>query len=349
MRWDDSPDRSFTANLREMFLGDPRGLPPFLYGVGTWFGPEVKAPTALFIVDEEEVAVEDKFVVGSAGLGQRYPNVGGSRLRRTYPRLMPRYLRPGEDGGLVVGRIADASDRVRERLGNFLGSALVITSGPPEALAKVGSVLFDPVTRGRGTVGAPVIRTDDDGRIVEGFLTAGHAVAGRGAQILQSRRMWPSRRAPLGRVFLHRDPVVPYGMPAPPGFDIAVVDLASGQRPFRAVSSGVAQLPSSPPQPVPVRVRGGFTPDGPGMICASLMAGGHPSRQWKDCWVMVPARSAKDGDSGACVVTTPGRELVGMLVGGAQQGGSSRYGFHYVQDHDSVQRSLLTQAGVRLS
>lgn len=329
VRWEDSPDIRFTADLRTAFLRDQRGLPPFLYGIGSWFGPGVDEPTALFIVDEEEVTVEETF------------GVGGYRLEQ-------RYQLPGEGGPpLVVGRVGGASDRVRERLGDFLGSALVIPSGRPEPLAKVGSVLLDPATGSRGTVGVPVMRTLDDGSAVEGFLTAGHTVAGVGAPIVQSRRSWPSHGAPLGSVFLHRDPVAPAGATPVPGFDIAVVDLDPGQQPLSPVSSTPAQLSSSPPQPVPVRMRGGFTRNGRGMICASLIAGGGPRRQWQDCWLMVPGLAAQ-GDSGGCIITTQGQELLGMLVGGARQGGSSRYAVHYVQDHDSAQQSLLTPAGVRL-
>lgn len=48
------------------------------------------------------------------------------------------------------------------------------------------------------------------------------------------------------------------------------------------------------------------------------------------------------------MITTPGQELIGMLVGGARQGGSSQYAFHYVQDHDSVEQAILTPRGVKL-
>ena len=329
MRWEDSRDAWFTDDLRAAFLRDQQGLPPFLYGIGSWFGPGVNEPTALFIVDEEEVAVEPFFVFDDYALKEQRPW--------------------HEEGGppLAVGRVRETSDRVQERLGGFLDSAMVIPCARPEPMAKVGSVLLDPASGGRGTVGVPVIRTIDDGSSVEGFLTAGHTVSGVGAQVLQSRRTWPSHGAALGRVSLHSDPVAAPGVTPTPGLDIAVVDLDPGQQPLSPVCSGVAQLPSSPPQPEPVRIRGGFTRNGLGMVCAGLMAGGGPRRQWLDCWIMVPGLAAQ-GDSGGCVITTQGQELLGMLVGGARQGGSSRYAFHYVQDHDSAQQSLLTPRGVRL-
>jgi len=329
MRWEGSPDHSITADLRGVFFRGNQGLPPFLYGVGTWFGPGVDEPTALFILDEEEVTVDSPITADNFpyALGEPQQVAGGPPL--------------------IVGRIGDASERVRERIGGFLDTALIIPSGRPEPLAKVGSVLLDPAAGGRGTIGVPVIRTLDDGSLIEGFLTAGHTVAGLGAQVVKSRSWRRSHGRALGRVFVHSDPVAPPGIQARPGFDMAVVDLDPGQKPLTPVSSGLAQLPSSPPQPVPVRMRGGFTRNGLGMVCASLIAGGSPRRQWQDCWIMVPGLAVQ-GDSGGCVVTVSGQELLGMLVGGARQGGQSRYAMHYVQDHDSAQQSLLTPAGVRL-
>jgi hypothetical protein len=172
-------------------------------------------------------------------------------------------------------------------------------------------------------------------------------VSGPQARIVRSRRRWPTKGPVLGHVALHSDPIAPLGVTSTAGFDIAVVDLDPGQRPLSAISNGVAHLPSSPPQPVPVRARCGFTRKSLGMICASLIAGGTPRRQWRDCWILTPGLGG-EGNSGAPVITTEGQELVGMLVGGAHQGGRLRPAFHYVQDHDSAQQAFLTRNGVVL-
>lgn len=331
MRWTDGQS-AFAAELREAFLRDNQGLPPFLFGVGIWFGPVGPSggnPAPLFVVDENEVLIEPLVTVFAGEFEEHEPE----RQRGRRP--------------LVVGRVRDASERVLNALGGFRGVAVVIACERPEPMAQVGSVLLDPPTNGRATVGVPVIRDLGDGNSVEGFLTAGHAVSGVGTQVHESRRKWASRGAALGRVSLHSDPVAPPGVTPTPGFDIAVVDLDPSQQPLSPVSSGVTRLPSSPPIPEPIRIRGAFTRNGLGMICASLMGGGGPRRQWKDCWIMVPGQAVQ-GDSGGCVITTPGQELVGMLVGGARQGGSSQYAFHYVQDHDSLEQAVLAPGRVRL-
>lgn len=275
MHWGDGPDEEFVNRLRETFLQDNQALPPFLYGIGSWFGPGVNEATPLFVIDENEVVIEPRVLFGA----QTYEKQGPED-QQTGPRF-------------AVGSVQDASRRVREELGDFLFSALVIPAERPEPMAQVGWVLLDPPTNGRATVGVPVIRDLDDGSSVEGFLTAGHSVSGVGTQVLKSRRKWPSHGAVLGRVSLYSDPVAPTGVTPTPGFDIAVVDLDPSQQPLSPVSSGVARLPSSPPTPEPIRIRGAFTRNGLGMICASLMAGGGPRRQWKDCWIMVPDRPSK--------------------------------------------------------
>jgi hypothetical protein len=318
VRWHDTEDHSFLDELSQHLSYSRLPYPPFVFGIGIWFGPGVDAPTALLVLDEEDVQVKEPLRLGQW---------------------------PGEP--LIVGRVGDASDRLGKALAGFLGHALVIPCARPEPLAKAGSVLLDPVASTRGTLGVPVIRTSDAGDTIEGFLTAGHTVSKAGAQVVQSQRWFPSRGPSLGHVFLHQDPVAPPGGISRPGLDVAVVDLDPGQQPISPVSSGFAQLQVPVVPPVSVRIRGGFTRNGLGMICAGVFVGGSPRRQWRDCWLMGPGVAAQ-GDSGGCVLTTPGQELVGMLVGGARQGGRAHYAFHYVQDHDTVQQDFLTPAGVRL-
>jgi hypothetical protein len=322
MRWGGGRDGWFTADLRAVFM---QRMPPFLYGVGTWFGPGVDDPAPLLVVDEEEITVDP------------FPPVSFESE--------PDEIAPPPE--LVVGKTRNVSNRAGDALRAWLDSAVIIPCSKPEPLVAVGSVLLDPSVGHRGTVGVPVVRTMDNSSI-DGFLTAGHVVSGLGAQVVKSRRSLPTKGPVLGQVACYSDPVAPPGAISTTGFDIAVVDLDPGQSPLSPVSTGVAQLPSSPPQPVPVRVRCGFSRKSRlGMICASLMAGGSPRRQWQDCWILTPGL-AQAGDSGSPVITTAGQELVGMLVGGARQGGRLRYAFHYVQDHDSTQQALLTPSGVVL-
>jgi Trypsin-like peptidase domain len=315
LRWGSEQDGAFVSDLRGLYL---QSRPSFLYGVGTWFGPGVDRPRPLFVVDEHELTITPLAATAEE------------------TSLL---------GGLVVGTPESVSERAKSVLSGWLDSAVVIPSSPPQALARVGSVLLDAATNERGTVGVPVERTDGRGTVTRGILTAGHVVTAKG-EVLNSWPLLPYRGKRLGRVSLWSDPLAPAGSTSVPGVDLAVIDLDEKADPISPVSSGVARLPSSPPQPIPVVVHRGFKPNGYGTIVAALITCGAPHRQWSDCWILTPGL-AQDGDSGAAVATLQG-QLVGMLVGGATQGRPSNVNHHYVQDHDSVERSLLAAAGIRL-
>ena len=320
---------AFADSLLDYLHDRHRELPPFFLGAGIWFGPGVRDPAPLLLLDELVTQVNEPF----AG--------------RDWQDYVPGSADAGGAPPLIVGKIGGAWEQVWEELGPFLKEAVVMPVAKPRPLVRVGSVLLDPSLGTRGTVGVPVTRQQAEGGAVPGFLTAGHTVAGVGARLVQSRAHLSLRRAPLGQVALHRDPQVPPGVPASSDFDIAVVDLEPSQPPLAPKSSGFAQLPPDPPQPIPVRMHGGFTHKSLATICASVRLVRSANRQWKDCWVMVPG-IASQGDSGAAVISTPSQELIGMLVGGSRQGNSLRYALHYVQDHDSLQREVLTPAGVAL-
>jgi hypothetical protein len=320
VQWNSIGDGPRIDDLRTAFLERP---PPFVYGVGVWFGPGVERPRLLVIVDSQDVRVKPlPFSTGHSS---------------------PPFDEPTERQ-LVVGTVDEATARLRDAMGDWLSSSVVLPSDRPDPLLRLGSTLRDAGTGGRGTVGAAL-----ESRAGPAILTAGHVVSGLGA-VMERRGPfpWQTKRA-FGRVGLHSDPVAVGSTISSPGYDAAVINLDSGldpdAYPVSPLLRTAAQLPSTLPQPLPVRVFRGGLGRKVGMIVGSLFTGGTPWRQWRDCWILTPG-IAVQGDSGAAVVSTNG-DLVGMLVGGARQGGAG-YAFHYLQDYSSTAAAILNPAGVGL-
>lgn len=204
---DSDRDRWFMSDLRGLFRLGP---PPFLYGVGSWFGPGVDSPTPLLLVDQDEISVTP------FDLGNLFPggdSTGVSTESSSGSVAAPSRVAARVRVPLVVGRPREVSSLAREALRAWLGSAVVIPTAPPDPLVNVGSLLFDSSISETATVGVPVERTDAGGRTVGGFLTAGHATR-LGSTILSGRKYrWDlrPRRAPRNRLAVSRRVGARYG------------------------------------------------------------------------------------------------------------------------------------------
>jgi hypothetical protein len=205
----------------------------------------------------------------------------------------------------------------------------------------------------RGSLGFPVNRSGSGS--VDGFLTAGHVTrkgVGSSVELEVPSRLGRSTYSSLGKVVQHADPV---GVGGVGGWDYAVVELNPGVPGPPQLTSKVASLPNSTPQPIPVTMYAALSGIQTGGIIGSLNTLGLPpapppaiTRLWRDCWIMIPSAIAQRGDSGAAVLETSTGSAVGMLIGGSRQVPGTTYAVQYVQDLDNLITKELAAASVSI-
>lgn len=327
MDWSTVPDRGFIATASEAFS-------PFLarrgiWGFGYYFGPGVQQPSPLLAVSETLVAVD--------------------------PLSPEPLLLPGTDSPSVlqIGHLKSASPALEPALELIEGArdAIFLPVGTPQPLASTGDPIRCPISLTRGTLGFVAQRVDSSGTVHDGFLSAGHCFPyGAGSTVdLVTAQKPAHKHTQLGTVTVHSDPGVPPPQTSNPGFDVAFVEVTTRSQPAGvSVAASIARLPAVQQTPLPVELVGGVSALVYAGIIGSLQLAGVASRQWRDCWLMVPG-VATQGDSGAAVFTTgTGRGAVGTLVGGSRQLGASADAVHYVQDLDSAVQGFLQASGIRV-
>jgi hypothetical protein len=243
-------------------------------------------------------------------------------------------------------------------------SALVSPEAPPPVVLSVSDLEAAAVgagdrtrcaaTHARGTLGFPVARSGT--RVVDGFLSAGHVFPlglNSVAQLEIPQRFSSNSYSVLGTVVAHADPV---NAGSPGGWDYALIGLDAGIVPPAALTSTVASLSTTLPQPLPVTMHGGISGVQSGGIVGVLMTLGVPSppapaaisRLWRDSWILIPSATAQQGDSGAAVLDAASYEAIGILVGGSRQLPATTYAVQYVQDLESLLQHELALASVSL-
>ena len=222
------------------------------------------------------------------------------------------------------------------------------------AAVGVGDRTRCAATRSRGSIGFPVSRFGTPS--VDGFLSAGHVFPNglnSVAELETPRQFTSNSYSALGSVVAHADPVYAAGRG---GWDYSLVALNLGIIPPAGLTSTVASLPLTLPEPLPVTMHGGISGVQSGGIIGALLTLGVPrgsasaviSRLWRDCWILIPSATAQQGDSGAAVLNAASNEAIGILVGGSRQLPATTYAVQYVQDLENLLRYEPALTGVSL-
>jgi hypothetical protein len=318
--------RQLSAALR-----DERSTPiSDIYGVGAALDGANPYPLIL---------VRQSLVEGLIGRGPRrfFPFTGPINLLSTFaawtsllipwPELRQSRLVPDSFARLELPETAvavavDAPEDMGSSSTAFAGCAVVVA--PP------------------GLTGTAALGARRAGRL--GFLTAGHVVAPHPGGKAQISGREPLGGSATGFVDVFCDP---HELAGQPGYDIGLVYLDQGCSLASLPVIGWVRPGTSFSSPVVVELYGGLTGRRFGLVVGSLVDVGDDARRWAHCWIVVPIldNSLTNGDSGAPVITSLGRELLGIFVGGSRVG-ELPFSIEYVQDASSIWSSWLIPKGI---
>jgi len=212
---------------------------------------------------------------------------------------------------------------------------------------QLGDTTRCTTTGSTGSVGAPLRLASG----ANGLLTAGHVTPqanGSSIDLIRKHLFFPSQTYATGIVALHRDPVAQV---AAADYDVAVIELPAGQTNTNINGLSVARLGPNLAQPVMCTLRGAVSgTKSHTSIIGALTAYGDPSgRCWKNCWLFQPATAAARGDSGSLITVNANGDGVGMLVGGSQCVSTDSWQCWYAHDLYSLQKEVLSPAGITIT
>jgi hypothetical protein len=311
--------------LRDWFGGPRNRENPFAWGYGSVWSPGVGALAPLILLNAESLELEPR---GRTEFKQSIQLLLANEVDNLNGFRGDQYLR-----GLAY-----------EFRVHFLPVRRPRSSSLHQEIFRRYLPIRGPIVCGRtGKLGSPGISVWDATNAEPGFLTAGH-VFPEGVDstvMLPGSFFWPFRRQ-IGEVSHH---VVPKGNAY--GWDAAVVR----HRPRTFFWSPAARrVLGRFRRPEPVVVHGAIS----GSVSQAAVLQGaleqvqSDAMNWTNCWMIGPSGVLTSGDSGASVFTRSDAAWLGTFVGSSYFRSGNAPFIHYVQDGESLERTVLAHWGVQL-